>query len=126
MDRNMSNENKPDPKLYQNLSIMKHEKEIISCLDDFDILIITGHTGCGKSTKIPQFLYDYKRKKNSGKKNKRIIVTQPRRIATVKMSKRVSEECEANVNYTGKKLSFLEFIIQKEQEKNIKMSLNIN
>lgn len=85
---------------YSNLSIMKHKEEILESLDSFDILIITGHTGCGKSTKIPQFLHEYKQKKTCSKQ-KRIIVTQPRRIATVKMSKRVSEECEAQVNYTG-------------------------
>ena len=86
----------------QNLSIMKHKLEILSSLDEYDILIITGHTGCGKSTKIPQFLYEYKKNKIKSKnKSKRIIVTQPRRIATVKMSKRVSEESKAKVDYTG-------------------------
>jgi HrpA-like RNA helicase len=79
---------------------MKFKNEIISCLEQFDILIITGHTGCGKSTKIPQFLYEYQQNR-SQKKKKRIIVTQPRRIATVKMSKRVSEESQAQVDYTG-------------------------
>lgn len=82
------------------LSITKHKDEIIQSLDTHDILIITGHTGCGKSTKIPQYLHEYKMKqKNSDLQ--RIIVTQPRRIATVKMSKRVSEEANVNVAYTG-------------------------
>ena len=39
---------------------------------------ISGHTGCGKTTQVPQFVLDDHAKKN---KFVNIVVTQPRRIA---------------------------------------------
>lgn len=54
------------------------------------VTIICGETGSGKSTRIPQFLYDHGLvSQNEGAK---VVVTQPRRIAAVSLSKRVSEE----------------------------------
>lgn len=51
-------------------------------------VIIVGETGSGKTTQIPQYLME------SGlcKGHKRIAVTQPRRVAAMTVSKRVSEE----------------------------------
>lgn len=51
--------------------------------------MITGVTGCGKSTQVPQFILDdcVKRKKYCN-----IVVTQPRRIAAISVSKQVNKE----------------------------------
>ena len=40
--------------------------------------VISGHTGCGKTTQVPQFVLDDHARKN---KFVNIVVTQPRRIA---------------------------------------------
>ncbi|CAL5430179.1 unnamed protein product [Camellia sinensis] len=54
-----------------------------------NILIIVGETGSGKTTQLPQFLF------NAGlcHDGKVIGITQPRRVAAVSVAKRVAEEC---------------------------------
>lgn len=55
--------------------------ELLSCPG---IVIVEAPTGSGKSTQIPQYALSVT--------EKRIIVTQPRRIAAVALAARVAEE----------------------------------
>ena len=67
------------------LPIWNRQKDIRSAVKDHDVLILSGETGSGKSTQVPQFLLD---QGVSGK----IAVTQPRRVAAITLAKRVAEE----------------------------------
>lgn len=82
-------------KFQASLPIAAYEKEIVAAVQNESILILAGDTGCGKSTQVPQFLH------RSG--FDKIACTQPRRIACIGLSKRVSHEmlCEyaTNVGY---------------------------
>lgn len=70
------------------LPVAKYKDEIQAAVKHEQVVLIAGDTGCGKSTQIPQYLYEI------GYQN--ICCTQPRRIACISLSKRVAHEmlCE--------------------------------
>ncbi|XP_042499763.1 pre-mRNA-splicing factor ATP-dependent RNA helicase DEAH10 [Macadamia integrifolia] len=67
----------------------KSEKQLVEEVRKNDTLVIVGETGSGKTTQLPQFLF------NGGycRDGKIIGITQPRRVAAVTVAKRVAEEC---------------------------------
>ena len=78
------------------LPIEPFKKEILNKIDQNRITIISGSTGCGKSTQVPQYIY-------YSNPNYKILMTQPRRIAAVSIAKRLSEEMHQKL---GKKIGF--------------------
>ena len=52
-------------------------------------MVVSGPTGCGKSTQVPQYILDQHAK---NRKDVKIIVTQPRKIAASSLAKRVCQE----------------------------------
>ncbi|KAH8238249.1 hypothetical protein KR032_001517 [Drosophila birchii] len=68
----------------RNLPIARFRSDLREALDESRVVIVAGDTGCGKSTQVPQFLYDF------GYRS--IACTQPRRLACVSLSKRVAHE----------------------------------
>ncbi|EOA39748.1 hypothetical protein CARUB_v10008395mg [Capsella rubella] len=83
----------------RSLPIATVEKRLIEEVRKNDILIVVGETGSGKTTQLPQFLY------NAGfcREGKMVGITQPRRIAAVTVAKRVAEECEVEL---GQKVGY--------------------
>lgn len=69
----------------KSLPIYLKKKEIIDVISDNPFSIIIGETGSGKTTQIPQYILEHF-------PNSRIVITQPRRVAAIQMSKRVSYE----------------------------------
>lgn len=87
---------KPAPdKSSNNLEIRKQlpayqvKDDLINLINENQVVIVIGETGSGKTTQLPQFLYEANYHLNGGGI---IGVTQPRRVATLSVSKRVSEE----------------------------------
>ena len=72
----------------QCLPITKHRTQILYALEQNSVLVIVGETGSGKSTQIPQFLYDTGYCDDGFS----IVCTQPRRIAAQTLAQRVSQE----------------------------------
>lgn len=70
------------------LPIYAEEQEIVEAINDNIVTIICGETGSGKTTQIPQFLYEA----GYTSKGHLIGITEPRRIAAISMSKRVGDE----------------------------------
>ncbi|GBE60326.1 RNA helicase [Babesia ovata] len=64
------------------------EQEIVDAVKHNDIVVITGDTGCGKSTQVPQFLYENGLCTGNGI----IGVTQVRRVACLALYQQVSLE----------------------------------
>ncbi|KAK6133908.1 hypothetical protein DH2020_032337 [Rehmannia glutinosa] len=71
------------------LPIAAVQKRLLEEVSNNDILIIVGETGSGKTTQLPQYLFNGGFCRNGGI----IGITQPRRVAAVTVAKRVSEEC---------------------------------
>ena len=63
------------------------EQEIIETINNHLVTLICGETGSGKSTQIGQFLIE----KNYHQFGK-VVITQPRRLATLALASRVAEE----------------------------------
>lgn len=69
------------------LPVCGMEQEIMEAVHDNDTVILCGETGSGKSTQVPQFLYE------AGYAAHGLIgVTQPRRVAAVGTAERVAVE----------------------------------
>lgn len=68
------------------LPIWSQSKKIRAALRDNDVLVLSGETGSGKSTQVPQFILE------SPWCSGKIAVTQPRRVAAITLARRVAEE----------------------------------
>ncbi|CAN6993884.1 unnamed protein product [Brassica oleracea var. botrytis] len=77
----------------KSLPIASVEKRLIEEVQKNDILIIVGETGSGKTTQLPQFLF------NAGfcRGGKMVGISQPSCIAAVTVAKRVAEECDVQL-----------------------------
>ncbi|KAL2264297.1 hypothetical protein VTK26DRAFT_7902 [Humicola hyalothermophila] len=74
------------------LPVTAEEQKIMEAIHDNDVVVICGATGSGKTTQIPQFLFESGYGSPDGPTPGMIGVTQPRRVAAVSMSKRVAQE----------------------------------
>nr|XP_019548139.2 putative ATP-dependent RNA helicase DHX57 [Aedes albopictus] len=78
--------------------------DIIEAMESHSVLVISGETGCGKSTQVPQFILDnwlFQSSKLDGKvPHVEIICTQPRRISAIGVAERVAEERVEKVGNT--------------------------
>ncbi|ETO59758.1 hypothetical protein F444_21944, partial [Phytophthora nicotianae P1976] len=97
-------EPKPEPKksvslkgMMKTLPVFAHHDEILENVEANQLTIIQGETGCGKSTSVPQFLYDsWARGKAAFDRPANIYVTQPRRIAAIELANTVARMREGN------------------------------
>lgn len=72
----------------QALPIHAGQAAILSSLAQHDTIIILGETGSGKTTQLPQYILG----SDTPRKEPRIVVTQPRRVAATSLATRVAAE----------------------------------
>ncbi|KAK9476674.1 P-loop containing nucleoside triphosphate hydrolase protein [Lipomyces japonicus] len=70
------------------LPIYKYRTDLLDAFENFQVLIIVGETGSGKTTQLPQYLHEA----GYTKDNKKVGCTQPRRVAAMSVAQRVAEE----------------------------------
>ncbi|KAF8108374.1 hypothetical protein N665_0109s0002 [Sinapis alba] len=73
------------------LPAYKQRDVVLSAISQNQVIVVSGETGCGKTTQIPQFILESEIEANRGALCN-IICTQPRKISAMSVSERVA--CE--------------------------------
>ncbi|XP_031628409.1 probable ATP-dependent RNA helicase spindle-E [Contarinia nasturtii] len=84
----------------EKLPIEEYRQQILDTIKKNTVVVLRGPTGCGKTTKVPQYILDDYREQGL---HCNIIIAQPRRIAASSNAKRVCRErgwpCGSIVGY---------------------------
>jgi ATP-dependent RNA helicase DHX29 len=97
------------------LPVSGFRQTILSTIDQNQVTIICGDTGCGKSTQIPSFVLEHEL--SQGKPCK-VYCTQPRRISAISLAQRVSEELGEAPGDLGTSRSLVGYAIRLESKTN--------
>ncbi|CAM9318465.1 unnamed protein product [Ascophyllum nodosum] len=73
---------------------------IVSTVKSSQVVVVSGETGCGKTTQVPQLVLDTMIEAGQGA-TANIIVTQPRRISAVGVAERIAAERAERVGETA-------------------------
>jgi ATP-dependent helicase HrpA len=99
-------EGSPSPTFNPDLPITEKKDEIITAINNHQVVIVAGETGSGKTTQIPKFCLAAGRGIEG-----RIGCTQPRRIAATTVAKRIAEELGSEMGLdVGYKIRFSDHI----------------
>ncbi|KIY68203.1 P-loop containing nucleoside triphosphate hydrolase protein [Cylindrobasidium torrendii FP15055 ss-10] len=72
----------------ERLPIYKHREKLLYCIEKYGVTIVVGQTGCGKTTQLPQYLFE----SGWASEGNIIACTQPRRVAATSVAGRVANE----------------------------------
>ena len=73
--------------------------EIIGIIQDAQVVVISGETGCGKTTQVPQIVLDWMIRQGQGAECN-MVCTQPRRISAMGVAERIASERVEKVGET--------------------------
>jgi ATP-dependent RNA helicase DHX37/DHR1 len=96
---------KRNPEIQQarsKLPMFAEEQQVMEAIQENDVIVLCGATGCGKSTQLPQFLYEAGYGHEEGVPGM-IGCTQPRRVAAITTAKRIAKELNMPL---GKQVGF--------------------
>ncbi|XP_059482833.1 putative ATP-dependent RNA helicase DHX57 [Neocloeon triangulifer] len=76
------------------LPAWNEQDRILEALNSNQVIVVSGATGCGKSTQVPQFILDewLGGKNFDPSSNRDIVCTQPRRLSAIGVAERVADE----------------------------------
>lgn len=87
----------------KSLPIYAFREQLLEAISQYQVLIIVGETGSGKTTQIPQYLHEAGYTKDGLK----VGCTQPRRVAAMSVAARVADEMGVKVgNEVGYAIRF--------------------
>eukprot|EP00939_MAST-03C_sp_MAST-3C-sp1_P002717 g2717.t1 len=78
-------------KVRADLPMSRFKTTVIDTIEGSQVSLISGETGCGKTTQVPQFLLEHYVNNNRGGECS-IVCTQPRRLAAIGVAERVADE----------------------------------
>jgi ATP-dependent RNA helicase DHX37/DHR1 len=82
----------------EQLPIFGEEQRVMEAVTESDVVLLCGETGSGKTTQVPQFLYEAGYGHPDAAIRRGMVgVTQPRRVAAVAMAQRVAHELNMSV-----------------------------
>ncbi|CAA7266563.1 unnamed protein product [Cyclocybe aegerita] len=93
------------------LPIANYRDEILDTLERSQVLVLSGETGCGKSTQVPSFILEDCLSKG---KPCKIYCTEPRRISAISLAHRVAFELGDPPNSAGASNSLVGYSIRLE------------
>ncbi|XP_011410152.2 PREDICTED: probable ATP-dependent RNA helicase DHX37 [Amphimedon queenslandica] len=101
------------------LPILSEEHSIIAAVKENPVVIICGETGSGKTTQVPQFLYESGHTLLGAESGKRSIIgiTEPRRVAAVSMATRVGYEMDLPSSQVSYQIRYEGTVSQKTEIK---------
>ncbi|KAL8870659.1 MAG: hypothetical protein Q9174_003348 [Haloplaca sp. 1 TL-2023] len=95
------------------LPIHGFREQILQAIDNHQVVIVCGETGCGKSTQVPSYVLE---KELMRGKSCRIYCTEPRRISAISLARRVSEEIGERKGDIGTARSLVGYAIRLESK----------
>lgn len=78
----------------ESLPTYEYRYQILTAINQYQVCVISGETGSGKTTQVPQYILE---ECAAGGKECRIICTQPRRLAATSIAERVASERNENI-----------------------------
>ena len=84
-------------KIRKELPSWKMQSKILKAVENAQVVVISGMTGCGKSTQVPQYILDQWLSSADSNVHCNIVCTQPRRISAIGVAERVATEREERV-----------------------------
>ncbi|KAL9127221.1 MAG: hypothetical protein Q9217_003859 [Psora testacea] len=97
------------------LPIWQYRRQILDAIENHQVVIVSGQTGCGKSTQVPAYILE--NELSSGRSCK-IYCTEPRRISAISLARRVSQELGEGKSDVGTSRSLVGFAIRLESQMN--------
>lgn len=97
----------------RNLPIWNFKDELLQAVEDNQVVIVCGETGCGKSTQVPAFILE---NELSCGRDCKVFCTEPRRISAISLARRVSEEFGEQKNDVGTSRSLVGYAIRLENK----------
>ncbi|GBN95129.1 Putative ATP-dependent RNA helicase DHX30 [Araneus ventricosus] len=82
-----------------NLPIAQKKNEILKLVNENQVVVLSGETGCGKTTQVPQYILDEYIGKFKGA-NCNILISQPRRLSAISIAERIAYERGEQVGET--------------------------
>ncbi|XP_050227826.1 DExH-box ATP-dependent RNA helicase DExH1 isoform X2 [Mercurialis annua] len=83
----------------EKLPAFKVKYEFLKAVEENQVLVISGETGCGKTTQLPQYILEEEISRLRGA-DCNIMCTQPRRISAISVAARISSERGENLGET--------------------------
>lgn len=82
--------------LRRNLPAYKEREALLRAISENQVVVVSGETGCGKTTQLPQYILEAEIEAARGA-TCNIICTQPRRISAMSVAERVAAERGENL-----------------------------